>query len=174
MDQSFTCGQGRIPEFRVLQHAGKVKQAWGQNVHGEAAWASRKQQEHWRQRPRLESCLHNLLCDRWDSIKLPELPFTPLWNKIIKIIKLGVSLVVQWLRIRLPMEGARVRALVQENTTCHRAAKPVRHYYWACALEPASHNYWAHAPRARALQQEKPPQWEARAPQWRVAPARRN
>ena len=28
-----------------------------------------------------------------------------------------------------------------------------------------SHNYWARAPRACALQQEKPPQWEARAPQ---------
>ena len=32
----------------------------------------------------------------------------------------------------------------------------------------------AHAPRACALQQEKPPQWEARAPQRRVAPARYN
>ena len=32
----------------------------------------------------------------------------------------------------------------------------------------------AHAPRARALQQEKPPQWEARAPQQRAAPARSN
>ena len=32
----------------------------------------------------------------------------------------------------------------------------------------------AHAPRARAPQQEKPPQWEARAPQWRVAPAQQN
>ena len=32
----------------------------------------------------------------------------------------------------------------------------------------------AHVPRARAPQQEKPPQWEARAPPWRVAPACRN
>ena len=32
----------------------------------------------------------------------------------------------------------------------------------------------ARAPRARAPQQEKPPQWEARAPQQRVAPARHN
>ena len=32
----------------------------------------------------------------------------------------------------------------------------------------------AHAPRARDLQEEKPPQWEARAPQQRVAPAHRN
>ena len=92
------------------------------------------------------------------------------------------SLVAQWLRIHLPMQGTRVRALVREDPTCRRATKPVRHSYWACALEPASHNYWglyatateAHMPRARAPQQEKPPQWEARAPQWRVAPACRN
>ena len=32
----------------------------------------------------------------------------------------------------------------------------------------------ARMPRAHAPQQEKPPQWEARAPQRRVAPARRN
>ena len=30
------------------------------------------------------------------------------------------------------------------------------------------------APRARALQQEKPPHWEARAPQQRVAPTLHN
>ena len=88
----------------------------------------------------------------------------------------GTSLVVQWLGIRLPMQGTRVRALVQEDPTCRGAAKPVRHNYWACALEPASHNYWAHVPqlqkparRARALQQEKPRQWEAHTPQQRVA-----
>ena len=33
----------------------------------------------------------------------------------------------------------------------------------ATTTEPASHNYWAHVPRAHALQQEKPPQWEAHA-----------
>ena len=94
----------------------------------------------------------------------------------------GTSLVAQGLRICLPMQGTRVRALVREDPTCRGATKPVHHNYWACALEPASHNYrspWAttaeaHGPRARAPQQEKPPQWEARAPQWRVAPARRN
>ena len=40
-----------------------------------------------------------------------------------------VSLVVQWLRIRLPMQGARVRALVWEDPTCHGATKPVSHNY---------------------------------------------
>ena len=24
---------------------------------------------------------------------------------------------------------------------------PVRHNYWACALEPTSHNYWGHVPQ---------------------------
>ena len=37
------------------------------------------------------------------------------------------SLVVYWLRIRLPMQGTRVRALVREDPTCHGATKPVHH-----------------------------------------------
>ena len=45
------------------------------------------------------------------------------------------------------------------------------HNYWACGLEPGSCDYWAHVlelqkpkhPRACALQQEKPQQWEAHA-----------
>ena len=41
----------------------------------------------------------------------------------------GASLVAQWLRIRLPMQGTRVRALVREDTTCHGATKPERHNY---------------------------------------------
>ena len=57
------------------------------------------------------------------------------------------SLVAQWLRIRLPMQGTRVWALVREYPTCLRATKPVRRNYWACTLEPVSHNYWAHVPQ---------------------------
>ena len=37
------------------------------------------------------------------------------------------SLVAQWLRIRLPMQGTQVRSLVQEDPTCCRATKPVCH-----------------------------------------------
>ena len=40
-----------------------------------------------------------------------------------------VSLVAQWLRIRLPVQGMRVQALVQEDPTCRRATKPVHHNY---------------------------------------------
>ena len=50
------------------------------------------------------------------------------------------SLVVQWLRIRLPMQGTRVRALVWEDPTCRGATGPVSHNYWACVpqlLKPA-------------------------------------
>ena len=39
------------------------------------------------------------------------------------------SLVVQWLRIHLPMQGTQVRALAQEDPTCRGAAKPVSHNY---------------------------------------------
>ena len=45
------------------------------------------------------------------------------------------------------MQGTRVQALVGEDPTCCRATGPVRHNYWACALEPASHNYWARVPQ---------------------------
>ena len=41
-------------------------------------------------------------------------------------------------------------------------------------LSPCATTTEARAPRARAPQQEKPPQWEARAPQQRVASARHN
>ena len=92
---------------------------------------------------------------------------------MLKWRALGTSLVAQWLRICLPMQGTQVQSLVRKDSTCRGAAKPMRHNYWACALEPASHNYWACAPRARALQQEKPSQWKAHAQQERVAPAHR-
>ena len=62
-------------------------------------------------------------------------------------MKIRASLVVQWLGIRLPMQGTRVQSLVWEDPTCHRATKPVRHNSWACALEPASLNYWARVPQ---------------------------
>ena len=41
----------------------------------------------------------------------------------------GASLVVQWLKVCLPMQGKWVRALVQEDPTCRRAAGPTSHNY---------------------------------------------
>ena len=39
------------------------------------------------------------------------------------------SLVAQWLRICLPVQGTRVRALVWEDPTCRGATGPVSHNY---------------------------------------------
>ena len=44
----------------------------------------------------------------------------------------GASLVAQWLRICLTMQGTRVRALVWEDPTCRGTTRPVSHNYWAC------------------------------------------
>ena len=79
---------------------------------------------------------------------------------------LGTSLVAQWLRIRLPMQGTQVRALVQEDPTCRGATKARAPQLLslrsrACEpqlLSPRATTTEAHVPRARALQQEKPQQ----------------
>ena len=79
------------------------------------------------------------------------------------------------------MQETRVRSLVQEDPTCRGETKPMRHNYWACALEPGNCNCWAHTQqppkakqlRASALQREKPPQWEAHVPKWRPSAAER-
>ena len=42
----------------------------------------------------------------------------------------GTSLVVQWLRICLPMQGTQVRSLVWEESTCCGTTKPKQHNYW--------------------------------------------
>ena len=47
---------------------------------------------------------------------------------------------------------------------CHRATKPLHHNYWACAPEPPTPQLLKPThPRACAVQQEKPPQWEVHA-----------
>ena len=43
--------------------------------------------------------------------------------------RVRTSLVAQWLRIRLPMQGTQVRSLVREDPTCSGATKPVRRNY---------------------------------------------
>ena len=81
----------------------------------------------------------------------------------------AASLVISWLRVHLPVQGTWTRSLVREGSTCHRATKLVHHSYRACEpqlLKPIRC-------RARALQQEKPPQREAHAPRL-VAPTRHN
>ena len=58
-------------------------------------------------------------------------------DKVLRVLaltkKTGASLVAQWLRICLLMQGTRVRALAWEDPTCRGAAGPVSHSCWACA-----------------------------------------
>ena len=46
-----------------------------------------------------------------------------------KIPQAGASLVAQWLRICLPMQGTQVQGLVREDPTCRGATKAVHHNY---------------------------------------------
>ena len=52
--------------------------------------------------------------------------FTVLESIILKVCD-GASLVAQWLRIWLPMQGTWVRALVWEDPACRGATRPVSH-----------------------------------------------
>ena len=54
-------------------------------------------------------------------------------NLDFKVILAWASLVAQWLRICLLMQGTRLRALVWEGPTCRGATRPVSHNYGACA-----------------------------------------
>ena len=65
-------------------------------------------------------------------------------------------LVVQWIRIHLPIQETGVWSLVWEDSTCHGATKPVHHRFWARALDLQASTTDASSRRACALQQEKP------------------
>ena len=78
---------------------------------------------------------------------------------------LRTSLVAQWWRIRLPMPGTRVRALVREDPTYRGTTKPVRHNYWAhvpqllktAHLEPVLRNKRSHFNEKPAHHNEEQP-----------------
>ena len=60
---------------------------------------------------------------------------------ILKKSLFGTSLLVQWLRIHLPKQGTQVQFLVQEDSACLSATKPL-HSYWAHTLETTGCDYW--------------------------------
>ena len=72
---------------------------------------------------------------------------------------LSLSLVVQWLRIWLPMQGTQVRFLVWEDSACCGAPRPVHLNCWACVLqvlkpaclEPVLHHRRSHARRSLCI-----------------------
>ena len=78
-------------------------------------------------------------------------------------------MVVQWLRIHLPMQGTQIGFPIREDSTCC-GAKPMCHNYWAHVPEPESCNTEACTPRAHAPEEEKPLQWEACALQLESSP----
>ena len=68
------------------------------------------------------------------KIELPYDPAIPLLayyldKNTIQKDTCRASLVAQWLRVCLPMQGTRVRALVWEDPTCRGATRPVSHNY---------------------------------------------
>ena len=106
--------------------------------------------------------------------------WTPSLPQRTKIKLRGTSLVVQWLGVRLPMQGTRVQSLVWEDPTCHawsnwaHGPRLLRLRSGACEprlLSPHASAAGARAPRACAPQQK--PQWDAHALQRRVPHARR-
>ena len=71
----------------------------------------------------------------WHLI-VEQILFSPYFHNCLSLeerIWIGASLAAQWLRVCLPMQGTRVRALVWEDPTCRGATRPVSHSYWACA-----------------------------------------
>ena len=59
-------------------------------------------------------------------------------NVFLKQSVTRTSLMVQWLRIRLPKQGTWVRSLVREDPTCPGAIQPVSQYNW-CVLQLPGH-----------------------------------
>ena len=60
---------------------------------------------------------------------------------IFKIISMKTSLVIQWLKILLPMQGTWVQSLVWEDPTCRGTTKPTGKHYLAWAPEPTLPNW---------------------------------
>ena len=73
---------------------------------------------------------HNLPRLNQEQIENMNRPITSTEiETVIKNLPVRASLVAQWLRVRLLMQGTRVRALVWEDPTCRGATGPVSHSY---------------------------------------------
>ena len=75
--------------------------------------------------------------NHWTAREVPGVCLYTMQNGYLRMVYAGyhykirgrASLVAQWLRICLPMQGTRVRALVREDPTCRGATKPLHHNY---------------------------------------------
>ena len=106
------------------------------------------------------TCLTRSSLSFLPSLLFPSMCLSP--NNEMKSYTVRASLVAQWLKVCLPMQGTWVRALVWKDPTCRGATRPMSHNCWACTSG------------ACAPQQERPRWWEARTLRWRVTPACRN
>ena len=74
-----------------------------------------------------DTCTPMFITALFTIAKTWKQPKCPLIDEWIKKTWYRASLVVQWLRICLLMQGTRVQALVWEDPTCRGATGPVSH-----------------------------------------------
>ena len=79
--------------------------------------------------PNLQRISHFKYSKKFIIVNYTKRGFTNHLNFLSLKKNVGASLVAQWLRICLPMQETRVRALVWEDPTCHGATGPVSHNY---------------------------------------------
>ena len=136
------------------------------------------------ERSAISSCFSTevflMLSHQWVN---PAVPLQGKGSFFFKNFLPGTSLVVQWIRIHLTMQGTWVQSLVWKDTTCQGAVKPACHNCWspsprgslghnscACVLQllkPA-------CSRACAPHQKKPLQWKSWTSQWESCTRERN
>ena len=83
--------------------------------------------------------------------------FTFIFRKLKNLKQYWTSLVVQWLRICLPVQWMQAwshkPANLGEDFTCHRAAKSMYHNYWSPrTLEPVLYNTSHHKEKPRTVE----------------------
>ena len=76
----------------------------------------------------------------WGAVQMLVWVFYGYCNKLpqtqwLKTTQIWTSLVVQWLKICLPIQGTWVRSLVWEDLTCLRPARTMRHNYWSPGVQ---------------------------------------